>query len=38
MILNSGTQEFFLVGHSASFQGERENGGEEEMEWELILY
>lgn len=38
MRLNSRTQEFFLVGHSVSLQGQRETEGKEEMEWGLILY
>lgn len=36
MILHSGTQEFCLVGHSASLSGESEK--EKEMKQELILY
>lgn len=38
MILYSGSQEFFLVGHSASLSGEVENEKEEEMKRELALY
>lgn len=38
MILYSGSQEFFLVGYSASFSGEIENEKEAEMKRELIFY
>lgn len=37
-MIYSGTQEFFLLGQSASLGGETENEREEKMEWEPTLY